>query len=248
MCKTVIKIGILDDDSAVLGLITSAAESTFMANGVIARIKAYTSASEFKRSMAENEFDLVFLDIKMPGADGVELGAALKNAENSPDIIYVSSREDRVFETFPVRPFGFVRKSHFLKDFSATVKAYVTQMNKKSSQISVSVPTHGGRVSVPVSNILYIEGSGVYQQVHLKNKRETIECTSRMEKLESELKESGFMRIHKGYLVNFFYISHIGATELMLENGEKLPISRRNSQRIKSEYLELSRHNGILLN
>ena len=64
-----------------------------------------------KEDFNEKEFDVVFLDIEMNEIDGISLAEYIKNNNSKIDIVFVSNRADRVFETFDVSPFAFVRKS-----------------------------------------------------------------------------------------------------------------------------------------
>ena len=66
--------------------------------------------------------------------------------------------------------------------------------------------TAEGTVTLPVDTILYIEGAGRYQKIYCSDSEMPITICSSMQKLEEQLSEKGFMRIHKGYLVNYKFI------------------------------------------
>lgn len=245
MC--ILNVAICDDDTVALNSIAGAINGLFEENGAKAVIETFSSADKLKARSEQTYFDLIFLDIEMPGTDGISFGTQLRLQDNSPDIIFVSSREDRVFDTFPLHPFGFVRKSKFLKDISSVVKAFIaTKMNNVGSKI-VSLPTRNGQVNAHIGNILYFEGNKVYQMMHLKSGGAPVELTTRMEKLEDDFMQYGFMRIHKGYIVNYQHISNITTTEITLSTGQNLPVSRRKTHSVKIQFLEISRKFGTLL-
>lgn len=85
--------------------------------------------------------------------------------------------------------------------------------------------------------------------VHFKDKEENpLEISSKMEILEKELSPLGFIRVHKGYLVNFLFIKSIESDNtLKLSDGEILPVSRRKIAEVKKTFLELCDKNGVLL-
>ena len=60
-----------------------------------------------------------------------------------------------------------------------------------------------------------------------------------MEKLEEITDQFGFIRIHKGYLVNYRFIQHVSSTEVTLSDGIKLPIGRSKAPEVKKKYLKL---------
>lgn len=68
-----------------------------------------------------------------------------------------------------------------------------------------------------------------------------------MEYITDQLQPLGFLRIHKGFLVNFRYIAAIESTDVALTSGEKLPLSRRTAQQVKEQYLSILKEQGALL-
>lgn len=83
--------------------------------------------------------------------------------------------------------------------------------------------------------------------MHTKGADKPVEVVSRMERLEEELAPYGFMRVHKGYLVNYAHIKRLDGQEVTVTGGEKLPLSRRKAPEIKKKYLELGRKYGVLM-
>lgn len=68
-----------------------------------------------------------------------------------------------------------------------------------------------------------------------------------MKDLEEQLADKGFLRIHKGYLVNYRFIRRLKNTEAVLTNGEELPISRLRVQEIRNQYLEFMQGGGNII-
>lgn len=242
----IIKIAVCDDDVAALNIVSGATESTFRSKGFEVEIQTFTKVSQVQEAMKANEFELLLLDIDLPGMDGIAFGHVLRKLNKHIEIIFVSNREDRVFESFAVHPFGFVRKSHFLKDITDVVDSYLIARPKKKTHMMV-MQLRDKTLSVPISGVMYVEGNKKSQLVHIKNKTQPIEMFSSMEKLENDLYQHGFIRIHKGYLVNYLYIRLIGTVDVELINGEKILISRRKIQQTKARFLELVQGSGAII-
>ena len=81
----------------------------------------------------------------------------------------------------------------------------------------------------------------------LNGKEESIRITSRMKILEEQLAAEGFLRIHKGFMVNCAYVNSIKTGVVTMKNGTSLPISRGKTPEIKSAYLTYCRENGVML-
>ena len=116
-----------------------------------------------------------------------------------------------------------------------------------SEKSTITVQSKGGIVTVKLADVTYFEGAGKFQLMHVSGKEETVPVYKTMEKLDEELADSGFIRVHKGILVNFRYISRIMVSDVELTTGELVPIARRKSVDIKERYLELLQDYGSIL-
>ena len=235
--SNVINIAVCDDDETMLPVITGVVRATF--EGHEARIDTFGSADALYAGMdAAKGYDLIFLDIDVPGTDGIQFGVKLRGEKRNTDIIYVSEREDRVFESFKVHPFGFVRKRNFLKDISSVVKMWLDGRSAVPAD-KIVIEGTGGSFAVALSEIVYIESMKKLQYVHIKGGKEPFEAASSLEKFAERFARYGFLQPHKSYLVNYLYIRYIGKTELVLTTGENIPVSRRRAEELKGEYMKL---------
>ena len=242
-----ITIAICDNDKMALTVISGAVRSIFENNGVAPQIKLYSGAAKLREELDALNPQLIMMDINMPQTDGIRFVSQLRREGNKTDVIFVSGCEDRVFECFEVNAYGFVRKSNFLKDLMDVLNRYIVSRHGEVSSQSIDLPARSsGRIHVPVTEILYFEGNGMYQILSLKDGKQE-EIASRMDHLEKTLQDHGFMRVHKGYLVNYRYITRLDKAEATLINGKKIPISRRKSRDIRREYLQLGKDRGVLL-
>ena len=241
--KQTFLVAVCDDDTAVFDTITDTAKNAFAQNGTEAEILCFSSPSLLEKAMETRAFDLIFLDIEMPEEDGIRFGERLAKLEQTPDIIFVSSREDRVFDAFKIHPFGFVRKSLFLQDIGGVIADYVAARREEGARNFV-VQTVSGTVSIPVESIRYFEGARKNQLVYTTQNREPIAITLTMKQLEEIFVPRAFLRVHTGYLVNYRFIRRMTAADVILTDGTTLPISRRKATQIKLEYMELLKKEG----
>lgn len=241
------KIGILDDNQSVIGIIRSAVEDILQSNKIEGQIYTYTSYKDMNKGFESSTFDLVFLDINMPDCDGINYAVSVKNNHPNTDITFISSKEERVFDSFKVNPIGFIRKSNFLLDISEILNRYLNKKRIKKHEEALFV-SNGAKVSVNLSEVSYIEGQGVNQTLHFyNNTKSPIQISSKMEILENDLESMGFIRIHKGYIVNFIFIKSIEKNNiLLLKDGIILPVSRRKSAEVKEKLLSNCEKYGIL--
>lgn len=234
-----IRIALCDDDTRVLPIIAGAAESTFLAHGIQADIHRFQTGQALLEDMEETRYHLLLLDIEMPAMDGISLAKKIRMKNDDAKIVFVSEAESRVFESFLVQPLGFVRKSNFLNDISAVVELYIKTSEQENAGEYLDFTTRTGILTLKSRQVFYIEGSRNYQMLSVEGKSSPVEIKMTMDKLEKMTEPYGFIRIHKGFLVNYQYIQHLSSTTAVLQNGVELPIGRSKAQEVKMKYLAL---------
>ena len=186
----------------------------------------FTSGRELLESMEKNRYHIILLDIEMPDADGISIGRQIRDKGDNIPIIFVSECESRVFESFLIQPLGFVRKSNFLNDIAAVVELYLKTCAQEQSSEYLEFNTRNGILTLKSKQIRYIEGSRNYQMLYTVSSPEPIEVKMTMDKLQAMTASQGYIRIHKGFLVNYRYIQRIQTNQLTLQDGTELPIGR----------------------
>lgn len=118
-------IAVCDDDVTAREVISGSLKGVFAQHGVDAVLESYGSADALGADLCSKAFDLLLLDIDMPGTDGITFADHLRAEQNNIEIIYISNREDRVFDSLRSMPCGFIRKSRFLQDTAEIVNLYL---------------------------------------------------------------------------------------------------------------------------
>ena len=236
-----LKIALLDKTALLIS--KGAIESFFQEKNIAISLDAFTSPVNFLAMAKEENYRLVFLDIDMPKLNGLEVGTQLKKFNPQTDIIYLSQREDLVFDTLVLHPFGFIRKSKIIQDFANVLELFVnTALNTQSENKKITISSKTGTLGADIDQIMYIEGNKNYQTFYLKDGN-VFDARVLMSDLENKLKDHGFIRVHKGYLINYLFIRQIGTNEVTLTNNKVLPLSSKRKDEIMEEYLSITRKN-----
>lgn len=238
---------VCDDDKTARGIIANAIQSEFFSLGVEAEITLCTSGTELLARLTTADYNLLFLDIDMPGASGIQLGQKLREENNTIDIIFVSNREDRVFDSLKVEPIGFIRKSHLIEDIPDVLHRYWKHHKKSLDSKMLVAETKERIISVPLKDVIYFEGARNCQMLYMKDGKEPCQIRRNLKELEDELATDGFIRVHKGFLVNYNYIRLIEQDNVLLTDGRRIPLSRRKHQEVKSRFLQLMQKDGAFL-
>lgn len=240
-------IAVLDDSEASLEISSGAIVGAFKSHGIDVSVTKFNNPIVFLNEHRQNEFSLYFFDIDMPEKSGVEVALELRKRKDRHDIIFVSSFEEKVFECFAASPFGFVRKDKYLADLTNVIKLYVeTKYQEKETGKIFEIKSRGERVFLDIGKIIYAEGNKNYQVIHRADISETYEVRIPMAQLEEKLAQEGFIRIHKGFLVNYRFIRKFSSDSVILSNEEVLPLGRQKKEEVMKLYLKHSRNSGNL--
>ncbi|MCR5355531.1 MAG: LytTR family DNA-binding domain-containing protein [Lachnospiraceae bacterium] len=238
-------IAICDDEKQAASIISASVEASFANGSVDVIIDTFLSANELLKQLEDETYNLMFLDINMPEMDGILLGKKIKDIHKTTELIFVSSNVDRVFDTFDIHPFGFVRKNNFMTDLNNVIERYIQDVVENNDYSSIiQFKQHGGIIAIRVSNLKYVECIRNMQMLYTDNDAEPKKIYSRMEALESQLAQHGFIRVHKGFLVNYLFIQRFDSKIITLTSGEEIPVSRTKSRIAMDEYMNLISHDG----
>ena len=231
-------------------MISSGAVEAFLKEkNVEYQLFAFSSGENFLASEKEEKFNLSFLDIDLQGQDmtGLIVAEELTKSQKDPQIIFLSQREDLVFECLKFHPFGFIRKSKLIEDFTLMMnQLYNNVLNKENDLSKIDIFDKTKTMTFKINEIVYIEGDRNYQKVCLKDG--TVQNVRiPLGSLEDKLSNFGFIRIHKGYLLNYLYIRSIRTEEVLLTTGESLPMSKKRKEEITKEYLRISREKSAII-
>lgn len=227
------KVVICDDEPSLLTQLQKEIESCFIKYGCKCHIECYQDPLRLRKKILSGEkYDVLFLDIQMPGLTGLQLAKYLRELKDTSKIIFTSDQEQYVFDSFEFSPFSFIRKNRIADDIDKTVQRLCRVFSdRKTDNIVI------GKVNPLLINPY------ILQYVECKNKTLFLVSDQNVKKINFQLKELaeelipfGFIQIHKGYLVNYRFILSIGRTEVILDNAKSLPVSRYRLANVRQEY------------
>ena len=229
-----LQAAVCDDEQSVLSELCAHIEAAFARRDMDVRLHPFTRVGALTEQMQKKPFDVLFLDIDMPDMDGVDLGIHLRSLNQDACIVFISNREDRVYETFQISPLRFIRKSRFPEEIDDAIRAIEDWRDKLKGK-PLTVSSSGVCEVISVNDILYVECLNKVQNIVTVNR--TIPVRYTMSFLEEQLPE--FLKPHKGYLVNYRFIDYIKTEAIVLKNGVSIPISRHRVTELKQAYLRL---------
>jgi DNA-binding LytR/AlgR family response regulator len=197
-------------------------------------------ATEALRRLRDGRFDALFLDIRMPGLDGLELTRVLGRFARPPGIVFVTAYENHALEAFELAAVDYLLKPVRPERLSDAINRLITSRpsgvqtaEEAGSRIAVEM---GGRTRlVERDTIRYVESSGDYVRLHTAS--DSYLLRTPISSLEESWRAAGFVRVHRRYLIALRHLTELrarpGGGYVMVVDGQELPVSRRHARELR---------------
>ncbi|MDO4548748.1 MAG: LytTR family DNA-binding domain-containing protein [Clostridia bacterium] len=224
------KIAVCDDSREERDRLIAMLREYCGARNICAEFAQYNSGETFLEDFAPGAFSLVFLDIYMGGMSGVEAAKTLKDADYDCIIIFTTTSREHGADAFDLDAFYY-----FVKPF--TREKLFSVMNKWYDAFCAwrTIALKCGRTTreVLIRDILYIDVLGRNSTVHTAS--EAIETAAPLTAVEMLLPAGEFIRLIRYCLAALRHIGSVGEDFVILSNGERLAISRRERENIRQQ-------------
>lgn len=232
------RLAICDDDPHTLATIISLVEEYRLVSLFQLEYASFHNGIELASVLERGKhFDIYFLDIVMPGFDGIKLGKEIREQDKSAQIIYFTSSPEFALESYSVRAANYVLKPVTKEKLFAALSDVLEQMEHKK-EAAITVKDIYGLQNILLSNLVYVEAMGRKVLYHLTSGR-TLECSARFSEVcDTLLKHNFFIKPHRSYVINMNYINTIENTEITLQTSDTIPIAQGKGKEIKDCYLD----------
>ncbi len=213
----------------------------------VARVLAVADATAALRTLSTEPVDAVFLDINMPGLNGMELAGVLAGFANPPAVVFVTAHDDRALAAYDVGAVDYLLKPLRAARLSEAVRRIVATRSAPAAGVGENVvPVELGGVTtlVPRASIGWVEAEGDYSRLHAAGGAHLVRIP--ISSLESRWAEVGFQRVHRSYLVSLGFVTGTrsvgtGMVVRVRANGSEpaveLPVSRRHARALRQRWL-----------
>jgi DNA-binding LytR/AlgR family response regulator len=206
----------------------------------VASVDGAASASEALVALGDDgaAYNGLFLDVRMPGLDGLELARVLRRFERPPGIVFVSAFDDAAVDAFELAALDYLVKPVSRQRLDEAIDRVRRAAGTgapgaeglDADLLPVDTLRGGGTRLLARSSILYLQAHGDYVRVASDEGRYLLRA--RMAELEARWSGQGFARVHRGYLVNLRRAVEVrprlnGTAVLVMADGAEVPIARR---------------------
>lgn len=182
-------------------------------------------------------FDILFLDILMPGENGIETAKEIRQYDNNMKIIFLTSSPEFAVQSYTVGAYFYQLKPVWEESFFRLMDAVLVECEKKKKN-SLILRSKDGITRIDLQQLEYCEVLGRKLLFHLENGA-VLESAGSLDDLAGQLMQySNFFRPHRSFLVNMEYIQNISSRSIKMVNDAEIPIPHGKCSEIKNTYME----------
>jgi DNA-binding LytR/AlgR family response regulator len=244
---------VIDDESPALDELSYLLRTNFPVDPV----HAVQTASDALRHLQERRYDVVFLDVRMPELNGIELGNVLRRFAAPPAIVYVTAYEEYAVRAFDIGACDYLLKPVSRARLGTALERALGPLalppagrardpgpppGDDSSDL-IPVETAGRTRFISREQVRWAEAEGDYVRLHTADGGAHL-VRIPISHLEERWSGYGFIRIHRGYLVSFKHITEFsvtGSVHTVMVGGRSLPVSRRHVRDVRDRILRVGR-------
>lgn len=233
-----VRIAICDDEKVVCNMLMQKVTTQMKNKKEDFEIDCFANADELLQKNLI--YDILLLDIQMPGQNGIELAKTLRKDGLNSALIFITALKEHVFDVFEVDALDYICKPINEMRLEKTLEKALQKI-KTNEDNYLLIKTMNCCKAVKISNIFYCEV--INRKIYLYTKDDVIVYYSKLADIIKQL-DNRFVRCHRSYLVNMDYLIEYTNRQITLVNGLHVPISRLRYQEFMEAAMQYMKREG----
>ncbi|WP_071130571.1 LytR/AlgR family response regulator transcription factor [Enterococcus timonensis] len=192
----------------------------------------FNSGEQLLVALEQTIFTAIFLDIKLgAGLSGMDTAKKIRQTDPHLPLVFLSNYDDYVFDGYDVGATGYVMKPISAEKLTALLLKI--QKSTKKPTLAIQTLTQG-LVNLPLFEIMYLEITG--HTLHIVTQRGEFSTNSKLSTFDDKLSDN-FLQVHRSFKVNLAHVVRFLDNDLVMQNGDKIPVARSQKQNVKMKLL-----------
>ncbi|MCF0229101.1 MAG: response regulator transcription factor [Parasporobacterium sp.] len=225
-----VNIAIVEDDPADLARLSECINKYMAGCSCPCTIRHFESGDSFLKS--PESFHLIFMDIEMPGSDGIETARQLRNRQDNAVLVLVTNMVKYAIHGYSVNAVDYIVKPVMYEQLAIKMPDFLERSRRNQKFLVIRQKQDVSKINI--RQIRYIEIFRHDVFIQLDNTR--VECYGTLKEFEQELEGCGFVKCSQSCLVNLNYIQSISGDEIIVD-GMKLAVSRREKKNLMDAFI-----------
>ena len=191
-------------------------------------IDTFDDGNRLVESFKALPYDILFLDIEMPAVDGITLAKSLRAMSEKVFIVFLTSHVEYAIEGYEVNALRYLTKPVDIDKLKEVIR-YVQEKQGASRQLIIK--EDGEELLININDVIYLESMN--QNVRIVTTQGEHVIRYNIGDFEEQLKNDGFFRSHRGYLISLSKVKKLSKNDVIMEGDVILPVSRSNVKALK---------------
>lgn len=222
------RIALVEDEADAADMLVGLIDRYADERGETFNVTRFTNAIDFE--MTHASFDLVFMDIQMPGIDGMEAAHLMRAFDETTPLIFVTNLAQYAARGYEVDALDFIVKPVTYYNFRMRMEKAMRHIRRNAGR-SVTVTTRDGLRVLPLADIAYVDVRRHDVSYHLLSERDPFVVYGSLSAFERKVEGGPFVRISANCLVNMNHVRAVKGSELTMRGGDVLYLSRSQKRR-----------------
>lgn len=231
-----VKAAIVEDETSYAEELSSFFKRYMITNNHSFQATIFTTADKFLANYKVGEFDIIFMDIEMPGTNGMEAAKILRKKDSEVILFFVTNLSQYALESYEVQAFNFMVKPIQYGDFALKMGRAIRRVVSDADNKILLTYKNGERVMekiVSIADICYVEVRDHSLIWHMVDENINGLRGETMKAIQARLSGCGFAMCDQSFLINIKYITSVAKEEVHVGN-DVIKISRRRRQEFLS--------------
>lgn len=230
-----IRIAIVEDEPTATERLKECLNKFEREQNVAIKATEFCNGTSFLYS-SEKIFDLVFMDIDMPGMNGLEVSYRLREQDENISIVFLTNLKQYAINGYKVNALDFLVKPLTYLSFETVMKKFLKHMQKSESSGKIFIKSSYCMKKVLIDDIDYIDVYLHEIKIHQRNGEEE-KTWGNLSDYEKILPTDRFIKCSGHCIVNLDCVKKIDGTALTLESGQKIPVSRNKKSDLITAFM-----------
>lgn len=227
-----IKVAVCDDEEQARIKLMSIVKAYFEKIQKVALVKEFDSGYELLKSNIR--FDIILLDIEMPDLNGIETAQKLRNRDICSKIIYITNYINYRGSAYKVHAFDYIEKPIREQAIFGVLKEAIYYLENASEKQQFVFHTEDCILTLELDDIYYFEYMS--RRVIINTSQGKFTATYSLKELYEKFCKYNFESPHKSFIVNMQYIKYIKKFNILMENGDIIPLAQKRAVKFKTKF------------
>lgn len=221
---------VLEDNNEDLNKIVACIKSDHYLNDHL-EIQTFYSPSQIH--LSTDNFDILLLDIDLPEQSGIDFANEYLKMHPNSKVIFITTHNELVFDTFKVHPYSFIRKEYMHIELNDSLHDLLDLIKLNKKELIISDKGHA--ITIQQSDIIYIESFKHYCYIYTKGCPDPYKTRISMYHVIKDL-AFYFYRVNRSYIINLNEIKKIQNGKVTLKNNLEVSIQRGQTKKFQNTY------------